>query len=164
MLPAECPPGSPSAGSVCSPGKVGREHMHPCYAVLHAQAQAPPSHVAASANWQDGRVAACAQQPRQARWNCTKGMRRGGGGGGIPPATHALPAAGPGAGDVSSPSHSHSLLTTGKGGQEAQAVEPYWVAPWVFRAEGPHYSSGGVGQVPRQIVCISPPAAGLDSW
>lgn len=85
-------------------------------------------------------MAAVAQQPPRARWNCTKGIAGGGQGGGILPVTHALSAAGPGAGDVSSPSHPHSLLTTGKGGQKAQAVEPYWVAP----TPGRYYWSGGV--------------------
>ena len=56
--------------------------MHPCCAALHARTQAPPSHVTASSNWQDGRVAAVAQRPPRARWNCTKGIAGGGQGAG----------------------------------------------------------------------------------
>lgn len=62
-MPVECLSGSPSAGSVCSQGKVGRERVHPCYAALHAQLMAPLDHVTGSANWQDVQVAALAQQP-----------------------------------------------------------------------------------------------------
>lgn len=47
--------------------------------------------------------------------------------GGILPGTHAWQAAGPGAGDSSPTSHPYPLLTSGREGQEARAVEPYWV-------------------------------------